>query len=302
MMRSRIITESDLDDSDLNFATHSPLADQQRIARAQVVEVRCGLREDAIGSMLMLPNRIRGSCPSSHQPRPSCGGVHVRPADSGNLPSWSAPGPSRLDPRRGETHVALRPAGEADAPGRGQPHHGRRRGLHQRGAAGLRAGPRQHDGAEPFHRGDSREPMLRVMRETTQRGSIPIRARDGGEIARCFDGMEAAGARAVSCSRWWPDAVEVGETRRSISSEDRPPQPFPVQLRDAAAHVNQREDGTRSANSPAPNARSSPGSGSGTSGRVTHRCSSGIAPPGSYQHLTCGSHRAPRVFASSFSE
>jgi O-methyltransferase involved in polyketide biosynthesis len=57
------------------------------------------------------------------------------------------------------------------------------------------------------------ERMLRVMRETTERGGTPIRARDRGEIARFFDGMELLEPGVVSCSRWRPDAVDVGETR-----------------------------------------------------------------------------------------
>jgi hypothetical protein len=57
------------------------------------------------------------------------------------------------------------------------------------------------------------ERMLRVMRETTERGGTPIRARDRGEIARFFDGIELLEPGVVSCSRWRPDAVDVGETR-----------------------------------------------------------------------------------------
>jgi O-methyltransferase involved in polyketide biosynthesis len=57
------------------------------------------------------------------------------------------------------------------------------------------------------------ERMLRVMRETTERGGTPIRARDRVEIARFFDGMELLEPAVVSCSQWRPDAVDLGETR-----------------------------------------------------------------------------------------
>jgi hypothetical protein len=40
--------------------------------------------------------------------------------------------------------------------------------------------------------------MLRVMRETTERGGTPIRARDCAEIARFFDGMELLEPGVVS--------------------------------------------------------------------------------------------------------
>jgi hypothetical protein len=55
------------------------------------------------------------------------------------------------------------------------------------------------------------ELMLEVMRETTARGGTPIRARTRGEIERFFDGMELLEPGVVSCSRWRPPAVEVGE-------------------------------------------------------------------------------------------
>lgn len=53
------------------------------------------------------------------------------------------------------------------------------------------------------------ELMLEVMRETTERGGTPIRARDRGEIARFFDGIELLAPGVVSCSRWRPE--ETGE-------------------------------------------------------------------------------------------
>jgi hypothetical protein len=55
------------------------------------------------------------------------------------------------------------------------------------------------------------ELMLEVMRETTARGGTPIRARTRGEIERFFDGMELIEPGVVSCSRWRPQPVEVGE-------------------------------------------------------------------------------------------
>ncbi|MFI5843001.1 SAM-dependent methyltransferase [Catenuloplanes sp. NPDC051500] len=54
------------------------------------------------------------------------------------------------------------------------------------------------------------EPMLRVMRETTERGGTPIRARTRVEIARFFDGLDLLEPGVVTCSRWRPDP-EAGE-------------------------------------------------------------------------------------------
>ncbi|SHN74306.1 SAM-dependent methyltransferase [Cryptosporangium aurantiacum] len=53
------------------------------------------------------------------------------------------------------------------------------------------------------------EPMLRVMRETTERGGTPIRARTRVELERFFDGLELLEPGVVSCSRWRPDADEL---------------------------------------------------------------------------------------------
>jgi len=49
------------------------------------------------------------------------------------------------------------------------------------------------------------EPMLRVMRETTERGGTPIRARTKVELERFFDGLDLLEPGVVSCSRWRPD-------------------------------------------------------------------------------------------------
>jgi S-adenosyl methyltransferase len=53
------------------------------------------------------------------------------------------------------------------------------------------------------------EPMLAVMRETTESGGTPIRARNRAEIARFFDGMQLLEPGVVSCSRWRPDDLEA---------------------------------------------------------------------------------------------
>ena len=54
------------------------------------------------------------------------------------------------------------------------------------------------------------EPMLRVMRETTERGGTPIRARTKVELERFFDGLDLLEPGVVTCSRWRPDP-ESGE-------------------------------------------------------------------------------------------
>ncbi|MEV6349686.1 SAM-dependent methyltransferase [Actinoplanes sp. NPDC051851] len=48
------------------------------------------------------------------------------------------------------------------------------------------------------------EPMLRVMRETTERGGTPIRARTKAELERFFDGLDLLEPGVVTCSRWRP--------------------------------------------------------------------------------------------------
>ncbi|WP_235876670.1 SAM-dependent methyltransferase [Saccharopolyspora terrae] len=49
------------------------------------------------------------------------------------------------------------------------------------------------------------EPMLRAMRETTERGGTPIRARTAAEIEDLFAGTELLEPGVVSCSQWRPD-------------------------------------------------------------------------------------------------
>ncbi|MUL42001.1 SAM-dependent methyltransferase [Streptomonospora sp. PA3] len=54
------------------------------------------------------------------------------------------------------------------------------------------------------------EPMLQVMREMNERGGTPITARDRRRIERYFDGTELLEPGVVSCSRWRPDATDIG--------------------------------------------------------------------------------------------
>ena len=54
------------------------------------------------------------------------------------------------------------------------------------------------------------EAMLTVMRDVTERGGTPIRARDRAEITRFFEGMELLAPGVVTCSHWRPDPTEVG--------------------------------------------------------------------------------------------
>ncbi|WP_033338687.1 SAM-dependent methyltransferase [Catenuloplanes japonicus] len=48
------------------------------------------------------------------------------------------------------------------------------------------------------------EPMLRAMRETTERGGTPIRARTRVELEGFFDGLDLLEPGVVTCSRWRP--------------------------------------------------------------------------------------------------
>jgi hypothetical protein len=48
------------------------------------------------------------------------------------------------------------------------------------------------------------EPMLRAMRETTERGGTPIRARTKPELERFFTGLNLLEPGVVTCSRWRP--------------------------------------------------------------------------------------------------
>ncbi|HXT43113.1 MAG TPA: SAM-dependent methyltransferase [Pseudonocardiaceae bacterium] len=54
------------------------------------------------------------------------------------------------------------------------------------------------------------EQMLEVMRQVTERGGTPIRARTRQELIEFFDGTELLEPGVVSCSRWRPDPIEVG--------------------------------------------------------------------------------------------
>lgn len=52
------------------------------------------------------------------------------------------------------------------------------------------------------------ERMLRAMRETTERGGTPIRARTAAEIEGLFAGTELLEPGVTSCSQWRPDAPD----------------------------------------------------------------------------------------------
>jgi len=44
-----------------------------------------------------------------------------------------------------------------------------------------------------------------------QQGAVPIRMRTREEIIRFFDGLDLVEPGVVSCSRWRPGPVDVGE-------------------------------------------------------------------------------------------
>ncbi|TWF92647.1 SAM-dependent methyltransferase [Saccharopolyspora dendranthemae] len=52
------------------------------------------------------------------------------------------------------------------------------------------------------------ERMLRAMRETTERGGTPIRARTAAEIEGLFAGTELLEPGVTSCSQWRPDTTD----------------------------------------------------------------------------------------------
>jgi S-adenosyl methyltransferase len=54
------------------------------------------------------------------------------------------------------------------------------------------------------------ERMIQVMRQVTERGGTPIRARTRQELVDFFDGTELLEPGVVSCSRWRPDPIDVG--------------------------------------------------------------------------------------------
>ena len=55
------------------------------------------------------------------------------------------------------------------------------------------------------------EPAMRMMQAWNRQGAVPMRIRSREEIVRFFDGLELVEPGVVSCSRWRPDPVNVGE-------------------------------------------------------------------------------------------
>jgi hypothetical protein len=55
-------------------------------------------------------------------------------------------------------------------------------------------------------------PMTEAVRFWNQQGSAPMTLRTREELLRFFDGMELAEPGVVTCSRWRPDVMEIGET------------------------------------------------------------------------------------------
>ena len=56
------------------------------------------------------------------------------------------------------------------------------------------------------------EPMTEAVRFWNQQGSAPMTLRTRAELLRLFDGLELAEPGVVTCSRWRPDVMEIGET------------------------------------------------------------------------------------------
>jgi O-methyltransferase involved in polyketide biosynthesis len=54
-------------------------------------------------------------------------------------------------------------------------------------------------------------PMTEAVSFWNQQGSAPMTLRTQEELLRFFDGMELAEPGVVTCSRWRPDAVDIGE-------------------------------------------------------------------------------------------
>lgn len=44
-----------------------------------------------------------------------------------------------------------------------------------------------------------------------QRGAVPMRTRSRAEIGQFFEGLDLVEPGVVSCSRWRPSAVAIGE-------------------------------------------------------------------------------------------
>ena len=55
-------------------------------------------------------------------------------------------------------------------------------------------------------------PMTEAVRFWNQQGSAPMTLRTREELLRFFDGMELLEPGVVTCSRWRPDVMEIGET------------------------------------------------------------------------------------------
>lgn len=55
------------------------------------------------------------------------------------------------------------------------------------------------------------EPAMRMQQVWNQQGAVPIRMRTREEIIRFFDGLDLVEPGVVSCSRWRPGPVDVGE-------------------------------------------------------------------------------------------
>jgi O-methyltransferase involved in polyketide biosynthesis len=54
-------------------------------------------------------------------------------------------------------------------------------------------------------------PMTEAVRFWNQQGSAPMTLRTREELLRFFDGMELLEPGVVTCSRWRPDVLEIGE-------------------------------------------------------------------------------------------
>jgi O-methyltransferase involved in polyketide biosynthesis len=54
-------------------------------------------------------------------------------------------------------------------------------------------------------------PMTEAVRFWNQQGSSPMTLRTREELLRFFDGMELVEPGVVTCSRWRPDSVDIGE-------------------------------------------------------------------------------------------
>jgi O-methyltransferase involved in polyketide biosynthesis len=55
-------------------------------------------------------------------------------------------------------------------------------------------------------------PMTEAVRFWNQQGSAPMTLRTREELLRFFDGMELIDPGVVTCSRWRPDVMDIGET------------------------------------------------------------------------------------------